>query len=162
LVEKNILEVFPDDIEIPIPGEKKIEIDLSGVKIWNRKLKRYFLVKPQGLILFPENIGKCRKCGFYRQYCCCQNIERKRKVINQFIKKRLNLLFIRYHRFMYIRLNRKVDKFYYVDREKSNEYEHRTRHHEKYYYYHRLYYELQFNWKEVEFEGIEIKQSKGI
>lgn len=167
MVENKIIQEKEPEIEISVPETKTQslvlfpKIDLSNIKIWNRKLRRWFQVKMEGLILFQENMGKCWKCGFYRKYCSCQDKEKKKDIIIQFIKRRLNLLFINYHKFMYFRLTRKADKCYYSNRSKFNEYNQKGRDHEKYYDLHRQFQELQINWKEINYEGIEIKNNGG-
>lgn len=160
MVEKNILEEFkPDEIEIPIPGEKKIEVDLSDVKIWNRKLKGYLPVKPQGLIVFPENIGKCWKCGFYKRVCMCNETEHEKKSKISSFKVRIlqwiEKIKMKYHEFRYNRLMQKANKI-------EERAEKRVLIYRKKAIIHREFRESKTNWKEVKFEGIEIKQNRGI
>lgn len=168
MVENKIIEEKEPEVEISVPETKTQglvlfpKIDLSNVKIWNRKLRKWFQVKLEGLTLFQENLEKCWKCGFYRKYCSCQHKEKKKDIIIQFIKRRLNLLLIKYHKFMYLRLIRKADKFYYSNRSKSNEYNRRVEQHEKYHDLHRQFFELQINWKETEYEGINVSSKGGL
>lgn len=59
------------------------KIDLLDVKIWNRKKERWFQVKPESLLLFEENIGKCWRCKFHVKHCQCkEKITFKQRIAN--------------------------------------------------------------------------------
>lgn len=125
------------------------KVDLSCMEIWNHKLERWIPVKMEGLTLFPENIGKCWKCGFYREHCCCQVVKKKKRFSHFMSNDRLNLLFIRYHKYMHLHLHKKADKFFYRNRKKSDDYNQRAMDHERLYHFHRQFQELQIKWAEV-------------
>ena len=142
MVEENIPEEFnPDEIEIPTPEETRSVTEII-LKKW----------KPQGLLLFPESIEKCQVCGFYKRVCNC--IETKQEKKSSFKVKILlwvERIKIKYHKSRYNRLMQKSNKF----DKKSLAYGEKA-------IIHREFRESKINWEEVEFEGIEIKQSKGI
>lgn len=93
------------------------EIDMSNVKIWSRK-KGFFIpfARPHLLILFPENSGKCKCCGFYKSACMCKERKQKRNLLNpikEIFKQWLKKKMIEYHKRKYNRLmkkSRKIEK----------------------------------------------------
>lgn len=116
---------------------------MSNVKIWSHKLRRYHSIKPKGLVLFPENIGKCWNCGFYRNNCMCNyHVPLKTKIHQWFIKK-----IIGYHTRRKSNLMRRSNKF----EQKAIKHHNIVRNHQ----------ESKRNWKEVSLNELISKNNGG-
>ena len=135
--------------------------DLSNVKVWNKKIRKWFSVKPKELTLFSSNINKCWNCGFHLKSCQCTNhISKIKKWIKKLklkLKIKINTFLIKAEGYLYLLNSKFADKYYYNDKLSFDKYEKRSLKHKKLYISHRIFQEQHINWKNKQIPNFIIK-----